>query len=479
VLSAHALVVELDDVAADRVERQRAYARGDVPLPGTPDPATLDKRLAENGLRRGDPVLVRVFKQESELELWMRRGDRFVHFATYPICHWTGTLGPKLREGDKQSPEGFYAVSWRQTRLVGRWRTAFDLGFPNHHDQLLKRSGSHILIHGGCSSVGCYAMTDQVQLEIFGLAEAALEAGQERFQVHIFPFRMTEANLAAHAKSPWVDFWRDLKAGYDSFERTRLPPRIGLCERRYAIADGQPTDGADPRFWPIWPMVQRAHGSEGPGCAVPGGPVARLAPPAEPTPIVQSEPSTANPAGTVPSAPIVTASLPALATPPTSVEPVATPPQPATEPPSTVPPAARPIIEPSASPRRSAAAAIPEPPEAPARPYTGATARPLGPPPAAAGNRRRARVPAAARPAPPDELVPEPDRRQAVVTRARPSRKAAAAIDIPTLDSPRPVLRPRARATSGAANAAPAEPRSNGLGESIVRGAPRIVSAGN
>ncbi len=175
----------------------------------------------------------------------MRKGDAFVLQGTYPICHWTGTLGPKQREGDKQSPEGFYTIGAPQMRHRGRWRQAFNLGYPNLHDKALRRTGSYILVHGGCSSTGCYAMTEPAQHEIHRLASAALRRGQARFQVHIFPFRMTEANLAKHAESPWAGFWRDLKAGYDAFEQTRLPPHLNLCGQRYVVTAAGPRERTD------------------------------------------------------------------------------------------------------------------------------------------------------------------------------------------------------------------------------------------
>jgi murein L,D-transpeptidase YafK len=243
---ASALVVELTDVGADRVERQRAWARGEMPLPGTPDVATVDARLAAKGLAEGDAVFIRIFKAESQLEVWMRKGNGFVLFETYPICHWTGTLGPKIREGDKQSPEGFYSITARQTRHRGRWRKAFNLGFPNALDQRLQRTGSYILLHGGCSSTGCFAMTDPVLDEIYGLAQAALAQGQQRVHIHVFPFRMTEQALAQHAGHPASDFWQDLKAGYDAFERAHVPPTVGVCHQRYVVRDGDPGTSGDP-----------------------------------------------------------------------------------------------------------------------------------------------------------------------------------------------------------------------------------------
>lgn len=252
--------VELLDVAADRVERQRAYHRGHVPFPNTPDLAKLDQRLAEKGLAKGSAIFVRIFKATSELELWMQKGEAFVLLDTYPICHWTGSVGPKLKEGDRQSPEGFYSVTDRQTRLVGRWQRAFNLGFPNLHDQLNKRTGSFILIHGGCSSIGCFAMTEQVQDEIYELAAAALKRGQGRFHVHVFPFRMTDAAMAENAEHAWSPFWRELKPAYDSFERTRVPPRVGVCHHRYQAVDGEPGSTGDGEALSMWRPAPAGNG---------------------------------------------------------------------------------------------------------------------------------------------------------------------------------------------------------------------------
>ncbi len=238
---AAALVIELKDVAADRVERQRAESVGQLPLPGTPNVGQLAERLAAKGMAVGSPILIRVFKASSELELWMRRGDRFELFATYPICNWSGTLGPKISEGDKQSPEGVYTVNARQLHLIGRHPRSLNLGFPNALDRQMSRTGSYILIHGGCGSVGCFAMTNPVIEEVFGLASAALNKGrQDAIQVHVFPFRMTEDRLKAYSLNEWYDFWRNLKDVHDGFERTRAPPKITVCEGRYWVEDGTP-----------------------------------------------------------------------------------------------------------------------------------------------------------------------------------------------------------------------------------------------
>ncbi len=230
---AFALSIELKDVAADRVDRQRAAAEGALPLPGTPNVAILDERLREKGVSLNSPILIRVFKSESELEVWKESKGSFVLFATYPICHWSGSVGPKLRDGDKQAPEGFYTVTRKQLFHVGRWPKSLYLNYPNIYDQSLARTGNLILVHGGCTSVGCFAMTNPVMDEIHRLSLAATESGQEHIPIHVFPFRMTKDNWETHERSPWQAFWINLKEGYDLFEKDKLPPRVSVCDGNY------------------------------------------------------------------------------------------------------------------------------------------------------------------------------------------------------------------------------------------------------
>jgi murein L,D-transpeptidase YafK len=201
--------------------------------------ADRERRLAEGDLKAGNPVLIRIFKQESQLELWMQRGGRFALFATYPICKWSGNLGPKMRQGDKQAPEGFYRIGVDQLRLKGRNARTFYIDYPNALERALDRTGSAIMVHGGCSSIGCFAMTDLAMEEIYTLVEHALHAGQNNIQVHAFPFRMTEANLAANSRSGWYSYWLNLKQGYDLFEDTRIPPKVSVCGKEYAFDGGE------------------------------------------------------------------------------------------------------------------------------------------------------------------------------------------------------------------------------------------------
>lgn len=241
-----ALFPEQDVIRFERWQRY-TYASLGWPWPGTPDFTALDQRLTLAGSKLGAPVLVRIFKREFELEIWLRKGDRFERFTTYPICKWSGSLGPKIRQGDRQAPEGFYTVDKSQLNPNSRWYRSFNLGFPNTHDRALRRTGNFLMVHGGCSSVGCFAMTNDAMSEIWKIVTAALDGGQKRFQVQVFPFRMTEANLARRTGTTDADFWQSLKPGHDLFETSGLPPRVSVCNKRYVFEPGAAgADGSAP-----------------------------------------------------------------------------------------------------------------------------------------------------------------------------------------------------------------------------------------
>ena len=233
-----------DDDSVLAYERSQRHFRATwgMPLPGTPDLAHLPQRLAENGLTQGAPVLLRIFKREFELELWMKRDGVFHRFATYPICRWSGSLGPKLQQGDRQTPEGFYSVDAGALNPNSRWYRSFNLGFPNAFDSAHSRTGSFIMVHGGCASIGCFAMTNAQMDEIWRLVTAALDHGQKRFQVQVYPFRLSDEKLALYAGHTAEPFWRSLMRGNDLFEATLLPPRVHVCSGAYvfepADADG-------------------------------------------------------------------------------------------------------------------------------------------------------------------------------------------------------------------------------------------------
>jgi murein L,D-transpeptidase YafK len=230
--------IEEEQIRAERAERW-ALASAGQKLPGTPDLENLPARLTAQGLSLGAPIFVRIFKREFELEVWLKKsGGRFERFATYPICMWSGGLGPKLREGDRQAPEGFYTVDAKQLNPTSKYHRSFNLGFPNAFDAAHGRTGSALMVHGHCASSGCYAMTDPVIEEIWNLVTASLKAGQQRFQVQVFPFRMTDANLKRREHADDHAFWRQLKQGYDLFERDRTPPVVSVCRGTYAFRPG-------------------------------------------------------------------------------------------------------------------------------------------------------------------------------------------------------------------------------------------------
>ncbi len=192
--------------------------------------------LGKKGMKTDAPIFVRIFKEESELEIWKVRDDgRYYHFKTYPICTWSGDLGPKLVQGDKQAPEGFYTISKTQMNPNSSFHLAFNLGYPNSYDRAHGRTGSALMVHGKCRSAGCYAMTDALIEEIYALARDQFTGVQEAFQVHAFPFRMTDENMARHKGHQWHKFWVTLKEGYDHFESTRQIPSVVVCEKRYNV----------------------------------------------------------------------------------------------------------------------------------------------------------------------------------------------------------------------------------------------------
>ncbi len=194
-------------------------------------------QLASNGVMSGSPVYIRIFKKEEEMEVWLHSPYGYVPFKTYKICSWSGGLGPKLKEGDKQAPEGFYMVSKTQMNPNSKYHLSFNMGYPNAYDRAYERTGAHLMVHGGCRSAGCYAMTDDNVQEIYALARDAFLGGQREFPVHAFPFRLTAANLHLNRNHKWAKFWRNLKTGYDHFELHARPPVVAVKNKRYVFFD--------------------------------------------------------------------------------------------------------------------------------------------------------------------------------------------------------------------------------------------------
>ncbi|MBO6756770.1 MAG: murein L,D-transpeptidase [Roseibium sp.] len=201
-----------------------------------PVSADIKRKITDLNMSSTSPIMIRIFKQENELEVWKEaRNGRFELLESFEICRWSGALGPKFKEGDRQAPEGFYEITPGLMNPNSSYHLSFNLGFPNKFDQAHGRTGSHLMVHGACSSRGCYAMTDAQVQDIYALARDSFKGGQRSFQVQAFPFRMTPENMAKHRDSEHMEFWRMLKVGYDHFELTKVPPQISFCEKRYVF----------------------------------------------------------------------------------------------------------------------------------------------------------------------------------------------------------------------------------------------------
>mgnify|MGYP000873490742 CR=1 FL=1 len=201
-----------------------------------PVPAKLVAEMEKKDMDLQSPILIRLFKQEAELEVWKQtRSGEFALLQTYPICRWSGDLGPKIREGDRQAPEGFYAITPAQMNPQSAYYLSFNMGYPNAFDKALGRTGSQLMVHGDCSSRGCYAMTDEQISDIYALGRESFFGGQRAFQVQAYPFRMTPVNMAKHRNNPNMPFWKMIKVGYDHFEVTRREPKVDVCEKKYVF----------------------------------------------------------------------------------------------------------------------------------------------------------------------------------------------------------------------------------------------------
>jgi murein L,D-transpeptidase YafK len=222
----------------------------DLPTNGRAQAPLSEKMLsliAEKQMDKESPILARIFKEEAELEVWKKgRDGNYALLKTYPICRWSGDLGPKKKEGDRQAPEGFYSITPGQMNPASNYYLAFNTGFPNSYDRAWGYTGSELMVHGDCSSRGCYAMTDEQIQEIYALARESFFGGQTAFQLQAFPFRMTALNMAKHRNNPNFAFWKMLKEGYDHFEATRQEPKVAVCEKRYVFDAATPENASRP-----------------------------------------------------------------------------------------------------------------------------------------------------------------------------------------------------------------------------------------
>src|SRR3954447_11373304 len=212
-------------VAAAMIAMSRAASLADDAKASAPIPAPTLALMAAKNTSPSAPLLIRTYKKEAELEVWkLARDGRYVHIKTFPICRWSGQLGPKQTQGDRQAPEGFYPITRRQLNPNSRYYLSFDTGFPNAYDKAHGASGAYLMVHGTCSSAGCYAMTDKQISEIYAIAREAFGGGQQAFQFQAYPFRMTAENMVKYRADKNIDFWRQLKEGSEHFEATGEEP---------------------------------------------------------------------------------------------------------------------------------------------------------------------------------------------------------------------------------------------------------------
>ncbi len=207
-----------------------------IPKHERPVPAHLTKIMKTKGMSLGAPIMLRIFKEENVMEVWKQDyNKRYSLLNSYEICKWSGKLGPKYKEGDRQAPEGFYHVTKGLMNPNSSYHLSFNLGYPNVYDRSHNRTGSYLMVHGDCSSAGCYSMTDEYIEEIYALARESFKGGQKAFQVQAFPFRMTAENMAKKINHPKFEFWKMLKEGSDHFEVTNKQPKVDVCEKRYVF----------------------------------------------------------------------------------------------------------------------------------------------------------------------------------------------------------------------------------------------------
>src|SRR5664279_1899065 len=213
-----------------------ACTESDIPKAQKPVPYGLVAAMEQKDMAATSPIFVRLYKESSELEIWkQRRNGDYALLKTYQICKWSGALGPKKVEGDRQAPEGIYIVTPAQMNPASHYYLSFNIGYPNAYDRSLGRTGSNLMVHGACSSSGCYSMTDEDAGEIFALARDSFRGGQTSFQIQALPFHMTAANLAKHKDDPNMPFWRMLKVASDNFELTLRPPKVDVCDKAYVF----------------------------------------------------------------------------------------------------------------------------------------------------------------------------------------------------------------------------------------------------
>jgi len=201
---------------------------------------TLQKQFVAMGLEwPPKQIYIRSFKYDSQMEVWVRNNtsENFKLFKTYRVCALAGALGPKRMAGDYQVPEGFYYITEFNPNI---YHLALKLNYPNPSDKVLSdslRPGGGIYIHGSCVTVGCIPINDSQIEELYLLAVAAKNNGQDFIPVHIFPVRydnpqsMEYLTRASKDNIPMQKFAVKLKEAYDYFDKEKQLPVVAITKK--------------------------------------------------------------------------------------------------------------------------------------------------------------------------------------------------------------------------------------------------------
>lgn len=205
----------------------------------------LKKDLAKQKINTENfEMFIRVFKKEKMEEVWLKsKGEKeYKLFKTYTICSSSGELGPKRKQGDDQVPEGFYDVS--VFNPFSNYYLSLGVSYPNELDKIIGKGnlGGDIMIHGNCVTIGCIPLTDTYIKEVYILAVEAKNDGQANIPIHIFPTRLDEDGMKYlkwnYGKdNVLMDFWKNLKLGYDYFELHKAVPKVSISPKGRYVFD--------------------------------------------------------------------------------------------------------------------------------------------------------------------------------------------------------------------------------------------------
>lgn len=202
---------------------------------------SLKKNLVTEGYNDNYELCINAYKSEEKLEVWLKKPSeaKFRLFKIYDFCEHSGTLGPKVMEGDLQTPEGFYQINIFNPE--SSYHLSLGIDYPNNVDLTrtgpANKPGGDIYIHGNCVTVGCIPLTDEKIKEVYLLAIFAKNGGQNTMPVNIFPFKMDEPNMKNYSQKfpQHVAFWQTLKQGYLAFEQNKFLPKINPIKGKYVI----------------------------------------------------------------------------------------------------------------------------------------------------------------------------------------------------------------------------------------------------